>query len=92
MPLVHDRDLNKQIVRVHQALSQSSFQLEQQTLVLDLLAKLILRCAKNLPCLAKLGEERQPVGLADFRMETDSLGEVKVFAGKLWGAQSQRSL
>ncbi len=62
MPLVHDRDLNKQIVRVHQVLSQSSSQLEQQTLILDLLAKLILRCAKNSPCLAKLGEERQPVG------------------------------
>src|SRR6202522_1620402 len=28
----------------------------------------------------------------DFRTETDSLGEVKVPAGKLWGAQTQRSL
>jgi fumarate hydratase, class II len=27
-----------------------------------------------------------------FRMETDSLGEVRVPAGKLWGAQTQRSL
>ncbi len=28
----------------------------------------------------------------DFRMETDSLGEVNVPAGKLWGAQTQRSI
>lgn len=28
----------------------------------------------------------------DFRIETDSLGEVKVPADKLWGAQTQRSL
>src|SRR5208283_1620367 len=27
-----------------------------------------------------------------FRKETDSLGEVKVAADKLWGAQTQRSL
>ena len=27
-----------------------------------------------------------------FRVETDSLGEVKVAADKLWGAQTQRSL
>ena len=60
-PLVHDRDLNRQIVQVHQALEQSTSQLEQQTLVLDLLAQLILRCAEYPPCLAKLGEERQPV-------------------------------
>jgi fumarate hydratase class II len=31
-------------------------------------------------------------GMADFRMETDSLGEVAVPADKLWGAQTQRSL
>ena len=61
MPLVHDRDLNTQIVQVHQALEQSISQLEQQTLVLDLLARLILRCAEDPPCLARLGEERQPV-------------------------------
>ena len=30
--------------------------------------------------------------MADFRMETDSLGEVAVPADKLWGAQTQRSL
>ncbi|MEW6660111.1 MAG: class II fumarate hydratase [Thermodesulfobacteriota bacterium] len=30
--------------------------------------------------------------MADFRSETDSLGEVKVPADKLWGAQTQRSL
>lgn len=61
MPLVHDRNFNTQIVRVHQTLEQSVSQLEQQTLVLDLLSQLILRCAKNPPCQAKLGEERQPV-------------------------------
>jgi AraC-like DNA-binding protein len=60
-PLVHDSDLNTQIVQVHQALEQSISQLEQQTLILDLLAQLILRCAGDPPCFAKLGEERQPV-------------------------------
>jgi AraC-like DNA-binding protein len=60
-PLVHDRDLNTQFVKVHQALEQSISQLEQQTLSLDLLAQLILRCAEAPPSLAKLGEERQPV-------------------------------
>jgi fumarate hydratase, class II len=30
--------------------------------------------------------------MSDFRKETDSLGEVDVPAGKLWGAQTQRSL
>lgn len=61
LPLVHHRDFNTQIVQVHQTLEQSVSQLEQQTLVLDLLAQLILRCAENPPSQAKLGEERQPV-------------------------------
>src|SRR5271165_44081 len=30
--------------------------------------------------------------MAEFRIETDSLGEVRVPADKLWGAQTQRSL
>ena len=30
--------------------------------------------------------------MAEYRTETDSLGEVKVPADKLWGAQTQRSL
>src|ERR1700753_2488009 len=30
--------------------------------------------------------------MAEFRKETDSLGEVSVPADKLWGAQTQRSL
>jgi fumarate hydratase class II len=30
--------------------------------------------------------------MSDFRIETDSLGEVRVPADKLWGAQTQRSL
>ena len=61
MPLVYDRDLNTQIVQVHQALEQPISQLEQQTLMGEVLAQLILRCAENPPCQAKLGEERQPV-------------------------------
>jgi len=28
----------------------------------------------------------------DYRVETDSMGEVKVPAGKYWGAQTQRSI
>ncbi len=61
MPLVHDLDFTTQIIRVHQVLERSSSQLEQQTLILDLLAQLILRYAENPPCLAKLEEETQPV-------------------------------
>jgi AraC-like DNA-binding protein len=61
LPLVHDRDLTDQIVRVHQALSQPISQLEQQTLILDFLARLILRCAAAPIGIAKLGGERQPV-------------------------------
>jgi len=30
--------------------------------------------------------------MQDYRVETDSMGEVKVPSGKLWGAQTQRSL
>lgn len=30
--------------------------------------------------------------MSEYRIETDSLGEVKVPADKLWGAQTQRSL
>ena len=30
--------------------------------------------------------------MSEYRTETDSLGEVKVPADKLWGAQTQRSL
>ena len=30
--------------------------------------------------------------MTEFRKETDSLGEVRVPADKLWGAQTQRSL
>jgi AraC-like DNA-binding protein len=61
MPLVHDRNFNTQIIRIHQALARPSSQLEQQTLILDLLSQLILRYSENLPCLAKLGSEIQPV-------------------------------
>src|SRR5215472_1068549 len=34
----------------------------------------------------------QETGMNDFRIETDSLGEVKVPADKLWGAQTLRSI
>lgn len=61
MPLVHDSDFNTQIIRVHQTLERSTSALEQQTLILDLLAKLILRYATNPLYLAKLGAEIQPV-------------------------------
>jgi AraC-like DNA-binding protein len=61
LPLVQDRDLTHQIVRVHQALSQPISGLEQQTLILDFLARLILRCAAAPIGIAKLGGERQPV-------------------------------
>ena len=30
--------------------------------------------------------------MTDFRIEADSLGEVRVRADRLWGAQTQRSL
>jgi fumarate hydratase class II len=30
--------------------------------------------------------------MPEYRIETDSLGEVRVLADKLWGAQTQRSL
>ena len=33
-----------------------------------------------------------PIVMSEYRTETDSLGEVKVLADKLWGAQTQRSL
>jgi hypothetical protein len=59
--VVYDRDLTHQIVRVHQALSQSGSQLEQQSTIQNLVAQLILHCADNPPCLTRLGKERQPV-------------------------------
>lgn len=34
----------------------------------------------------------QVIGMEKFRIETDSLGEIKVPADRLWGAQTQRSL
>lgn len=70
MPLIHDRDLNRQVIQVHQALGHSISQLEQQTLVLDFLAQLILCCAEAPPRLAKLGEERQHVDRVRAYLET----------------------
>ena len=61
MPLVYDREFNIQFIRVYQALARSISQIEQQTLILDLLVRLILRYAKNPPRPAKLGDEIQPV-------------------------------
>ncbi len=44
--------------------------------------------------MAKLGAKRAPSPNASpkFRVETDSLGEVEVPAGRYWGAQTERSL
>ena len=53
--MVYGRNFNTQFVLVHQALERFSSQLEQQTLILDLLAQLILRYAESPPCLTKLG-------------------------------------
>ena len=61
MPSVHDGDFNTQFVRVHQAIERSTSVLEQQTLTLDLLARLILRHSENPPDFAKLETEIQPV-------------------------------
>jgi AraC-like DNA-binding protein len=61
MPLVHDFDFSAQFIQIHQALEKSTSQLEQQTLIMDLLAQLILRYAENPPRLAKLEKEIQPV-------------------------------
>jgi AraC-like DNA-binding protein len=61
MPLVHDYDFNTQMIRVHQALEQFTTQLEQQTLILDLLAQLIVRYAESSSCTTQLGDEKQPV-------------------------------
>jgi fumarate hydratase, class II len=36
-------------------------------------------------------QQNEPV-MAEFRTESDSLGEVRVPADKLWGAQTQRSI
>jgi fumarate hydratase class II len=38
------------------------------------------------------GVKPNEAAMAEFRVETDSLGEVRVPADKLWGAQTQRSL
>src|SRR6202166_4703496 len=45
--------------------------------------------AHDPPMRAAVIEELQ---MSDFRIETDSLGEVRVPADKLWGAQTQRAL
>jgi fumarate hydratase class II len=38
------------------------------------------------------GIKPNEAAMAEFRVETDSLGEVRVPEDKLWGAQTQRSL
>jgi AraC-like DNA-binding protein len=77
-PLVHDRDFNTQIVRVHQALERSTSQLEQQTLMLDLLAQLILRYAENRLSVAKLGAEIQPVARVRAYLEDNYNREISL--------------
>jgi AraC-like DNA-binding protein len=61
VPIVHDRDFNIQFIRVHEAIARSISQLEQQTLILDLVSQLVLRYAENPPSLTKLGAETQSV-------------------------------
>jgi AraC-like DNA-binding protein len=61
IPLVHDRDFNTQFIRVHGTIERSTSQLEQQTLMLEFLAQLVLRYAENPPGLVKLGAEAQSV-------------------------------
>jgi AraC-like DNA-binding protein len=77
-PLVSDRDFNTQIVRVHQALERSTSQLEQQTLVLDLLAQLILRYAENRLSVTKLGAEIQPVARVRAYLEDNYNREISL--------------
>jgi AraC-like DNA-binding protein len=77
-PLVNDRDLNTQIVLVHQALERSTSQLEQQTLVLDSLAQLILRHAENRLSVAKLGSEIQPVARVRAYLEDNYNREISL--------------
>jgi AraC-like DNA-binding protein len=78
MPLVYDGDFNTKFVQVHQALEQSTSQLEQQTLTLDLLAQLVLRYAENPPHLAKLGTEIQPVHRVRDYIEEHSNREISL--------------
>jgi AraC-like DNA-binding protein len=61
IPLVHDRAFTTQLIQVHQALQQPSSQLEQQTLIQDLLATLTVRYAESPLCFVNLGSEIQPV-------------------------------
>src|ERR1700751_2233298 len=50
-------------------------------------------CAPDQPIQRKLNaSNRGAETVSDFRIETDSLGEVRVPADKLWGAPTQRSL
>jgi AraC-like DNA-binding protein len=61
IPLVHDRTFSTQFIQVHQALQYPSSQLEKQTLIQDLLVKLILHYAESPLSLVNLGTEIQPV-------------------------------
>ena len=78
IPLIQDRNLNRQVVQVHQALERPSLQLEQQTLIMDLLAQLILRCSEAPPCLTKLGEERQPIDRVRAYLEDHCTQEISL--------------
>jgi hypothetical protein len=88
--LVHDRDFSTQLIQVHQALQQPGSQLEQQTLILDLLAKLVLRYAKTPPGLVNLGVEIQPAdrvgaqfGTARYRLKCRSVEECRSGMGSV---------
>src|SRR5262249_28729303 len=43
-------------------------------------------------CLLCRGQATGGISMAEFRVESDSMGEVRIPADKLWGAQTQRSL
>lgn len=62
-PIVTDEYLSTLVLNFHIALERPSCRLEQQSLVLDLLAQLIMRCAEDRPALQPLGWERQPIKL-----------------------------
>ena len=78
IPLVHDRNFNTKFIQVHQALERSTSVLEQQTLILDLLAQLILHHAENPPHLDKIGIEIQPVHRVRDYLEEHSDQEISL--------------
>jgi AraC-like DNA-binding protein len=59
IPVVSDRSLNAPILKLHQVLEvETTSALEQQSLVLDTLAQLILQYTEEPPTLRAIGQER----------------------------------